>query len=108
MLLAFGVCARCSRRSAPAGPGGRRRDGRRRRQPDDHDLGVQGHGHLDDERGTNMLDTGAHFYDTYECADGKYVSIGSIEPQFYAELLRLTGLEGEELPHRWTARSGRR
>jgi alpha-methylacyl-CoA racemase len=51
-----------------------------------------------DERGTNMLDTGAHFYDTYETADGKYVSIGSIEPQFYAELLRLTGLEGEDLP----------
>ena len=45
-----------------------------------------------DERGTNLLDTGAHFYDTYETADGKYVSIGSIEPQFYAELLRLTGL----------------
>ncbi len=45
-----------------------------------------------------MLDTGAHFYDVYETADGKYVSIGSIEPQFYAELLRLTGLEGEELP----------
>ncbi|MEO6987892.1 MAG: CaiB/BaiF CoA-transferase family protein [Aquihabitans sp.] len=52
-----------------------------------------------DERGTNMLDTGAHFYDTYETADGRYVSIGSIEPQFYAELLRLTGLEGEDLPH---------
>jgi alpha-methylacyl-CoA racemase len=51
-----------------------------------------------DERGTNLLDTGAHFYDTYETADGRYVSIGSIEPQFYAELLRLTGLEGEELP----------
>ncbi len=42
--------------------------------------------------GTNMLDTGAHFYDTFRCADGKYVSIGSIEPQFYKELLRLTGL----------------
>jgi alpha-methylacyl-CoA racemase len=52
----------------------------------------------DDERGTNLLDTGAHFYNVYETADGKYVSIGSIEPQFYAELLRLTGLEGEELP----------
>jgi alpha-methylacyl-CoA racemase len=51
-----------------------------------------------DERGTNMLDTGAHFYDVYETADGDYVSIGSIEPQFYAELLRLTGLEDEELP----------
>jgi alpha-methylacyl-CoA racemase len=52
----------------------------------------------EDERGTNMLDTGAHFYNVYETADGKYVSIGSIEPQFYAELLRLTGLEGQELP----------
>ncbi|GAC1517433.1 MAG: CaiB/BaiF CoA-transferase family protein [Acidimicrobiales bacterium] len=45
-----------------------------------------------DERGTNMLDTGAHFYDVYETADAKFVSIGSIEPQFYAELLRIAGL----------------
>ena len=52
----------------------------------------------EDERGTNMLDSGAHFYDVYETADGRYVSIGSIEPQFYAELLRLTGLEDEDLP----------
>ena len=59
-----------------------------------------------DERGTNMLDTGAHYYDVYETADGKYVSIGSIEPQFYAELLRLTGLEGEELPGSRTAATG--
>ena len=44
------------------------------------------------ERGVNMLDTGAPFYDVYECADGGYISLGSIEPQFYAELLRLTGL----------------
>jgi len=48
------------------------------------------------ERGTNLLDTGAHFYDVYETSDGKYVSIGSIEPQFYAELLRLTGLDADE------------
>jgi alpha-methylacyl-CoA racemase len=46
-------------------------------------------------RGENLLDTGAHFYDVYRCKDGRYVSIGSIEPQFYAELLRLTGLEGD-------------
>jgi alpha-methylacyl-CoA racemase len=39
-----------------------------------------------------MLDTGAHFYDTYETSDGKWISIGSIEPQFYAELRRLAGL----------------
>ncbi len=43
--------------------------------------------------GTNLLDTGAHFYDVYECSDGLYISIGSIERQFYAELLRLTGLD---------------
>jgi alpha-methylacyl-CoA racemase len=47
------------------------------------------------ERGTNLLDTGAHFYDVYECADGGFVSIGSIEPQFYAELLKRTGLDGD-------------
>jgi alpha-methylacyl-CoA racemase len=56
-------------------------------------------GILEEARGENMLDSGAHFYDVYECADGEYVSIGSIEPQFYAELLRLTGLEGEDLPY---------
>jgi alpha-methylacyl-CoA racemase len=49
-----------------------------------------------EERGTNLLDSGAHFYDVYETADGKYVSIGSIEPQFYAELLKLTGLDAAE------------
>jgi alpha-methylacyl-CoA racemase len=46
-------------------------------------------------RGVNLLDTGAHFYDAYECADGEFISIGSIEPQFYAELLRITGLDGD-------------
>jgi alpha-methylacyl-CoA racemase len=51
-----------------------------------------------DERGTNLLDTGAHFYDVYETADHRFISVGSIETQFYAELLRLSGLEGEELP----------
>ena len=45
-----------------------------------------------DERGVNMLDTGAHFYDTYETADGKFMAVGAIEPQFYAELRRLAGL----------------
>ncbi|HWA92356.1 MAG TPA: CaiB/BaiF CoA-transferase family protein [Rhizomicrobium sp.] len=45
-----------------------------------------------DERASNMLDGGAHFYDTYETKDGKYVSIGSIEPQFYKELMEKTGI----------------
>jgi alpha-methylacyl-CoA racemase len=47
-------------------------------------------------RGTNLLDTGAHFYDVYRCSDGEFISLGSIEPQFYAELMRLTGLDGDE------------
>lgn len=51
-------------------------------------------------RGTNLLDTGAHFYDVYETADGEYISVGAIETQFYAELLKLTGLAEEtSLPH---------
>jgi len=56
-------------------------------------------GAFDEEhRGTNVLDTGAPFYDTYVCKDGKEISLGALEPQFYAELLRLTGLDGEDLP----------
>ncbi|BDB44483.1 MULTISPECIES: CaiB/BaiF CoA transferase family protein [Mycobacterium] len=51
-----------------------------------------------DTRGTNMLDGGAPYYDTYECADGRYVAVGSIEPQFYAALLAGLGLEGADLP----------
>jgi alpha-methylacyl-CoA racemase len=60
--------------------------------------GLRAAGWWSDERGTNLLDGGAPFYDAYECADGEYVAIGSIEPQFYAELLRLLGLDGEDLP----------
>lgn len=53
-------------------------------------------GMFDESRpGTNLLDTGAHFYNVYRCADGKYISVGSIEPQFYAELMRLTGLQDD-------------
>jgi alpha-methylacyl-CoA racemase len=44
-------------------------------------------------RGVNLLDTGAHFYETYETSDNKYVSVGSIEPQFYAELVERAGLD---------------
>ena len=44
------------------------------------------------QRGTNLLDGGAHFYDTYRCADGKWISVGAIEPQFYALLLEKTGI----------------
>jgi alpha-methylacyl-CoA racemase len=47
-------------------------------------------------RRNNLLDGGAHFYDTYQCADGKWISIGSIEPQFYALLLEKTGIQDPE------------
>ncbi len=57
--------------------------------------GFRSSGFWTDDRGCNMLDTGSHFYDTYETADGKYISIGSIEPQFYALLLKHTGLEDD-------------
>jgi alpha-methylacyl-CoA racemase len=49
-------------------------------------------------RGANVLDSGAPWYDVYETRDGKYVSIGAIEPKFYAELLERLGLAGEALP----------
>ena len=53
-------------------------------------------GAMNPERGTNLLDTGAHFYDTYETSDGGYISLGSIEPQFYALLVEKAGLDPEE------------
>ncbi|KTE00949.1 carnitine dehydratase [Sphingopyxis sp. H038] len=55
-----------------------------------------GNGHWRDERGANLLDTGAPFYDSYETADGKFIAIGPVEPQFYRELLRL--VEATDLP----------
>ena len=65
----------------------------------DHDLrACAASGIWKDERGRNLLDTGAHFYDVYETADGGYMAVGAIEPQFYAELLKLLGLAGEDLP----------
>lgn len=52
-----------------------------------------------DDRGENAIDTGSHYYNVYETADGKYVSIGSIEPKFYAELIEKLGLKDGDLPH---------
>ena len=54
--------------------------------------GMMAMGGWKDERGVNMLDSGAHFYEVYTCADGRFLSVGAIEPQFYAELLEKTGL----------------
>jgi len=60
--------------------------------------GMMASGFWKKERGTNILDTGAHFYNVYETKDGEHVSIGSIEPKFYEELLEKTGLKGQNLP----------
>jgi alpha-methylacyl-CoA racemase len=54
-----------------------------------------------EERGTNFLDSGAHFYEVYETADGKYISLGSIEPQFYAALMEKLGEEAEHFQNQW-------
>ena len=51
-----------------------------------------GHG-FKNQRGSNMLDGGAHFYNTYETQDGKYICVGAIEPQFYAELVDKAGVD---------------
>ena len=54
--------------------------------------GRMAEGQWRDERGQNMLDGAAHFYGTYQCADGKWIALGSIEPQFYALLIEKSGL----------------
>jgi alpha-methylacyl-CoA racemase len=60
--------------------------------------GIRALGVWEEQLGVNVLDSGAPFYDTYETADGKFIAIGSLEPQFYAELLARTGLDQEDLP----------
>jgi alpha-methylacyl-CoA racemase len=60
--------------------------------------GLKQIGFWDERMGENVLDTGAPFYDTYETADGKFISLGSLEPQFYAELLNRLGLTDAGLP----------
>ncbi|RKR92333.1 alpha-methylacyl-CoA racemase [Micromonospora pisi] len=58
--------------------------------------GLRGLGRWPGGRGGNLLDGGAPFYDTYECADGRFVAVGALEPRFYAELVKLTGFEAPE------------
>jgi len=60
--------------------------------------GMYAAGRIDNRRGENLLDGGAHFYDAYETADGKYISIAAIEAKFYADLLNRLGLSDEDLP----------
>lgn len=58
-------------------------------------------GFWSDERGTNLLDSGSHFYEVYETADSKYISLGSIEPQFYAALLEKLGDDAEHFQNQF-------
>ena len=60
--------------------------------------GLVSDGSWTDEPGTNVLDSGAHFYEVYETADGGHMAVGSIEPQFYAETLRLLEVDPDEAP----------
>jgi alpha-methylacyl-CoA racemase len=71
-------------------------------------FGVRGRPFITTERGKGMLGGAAHFYQCYECADGKEISLGSIEPQFYAQLCQRAGLpaelaEGQMNPANWEA-----
>lgn len=60
--------------------------------------GLYAAGVVNDDRGANILDSGAHFYEVYETSDGKYISLAPIEPKFYAEMLKLAGIPAENLP----------
>lgn len=60
-------------------------------------------GFWSEERGTNLLDSGSHFYEVYETADGKYISLGSIEPQFYAALLEKLGDDAQYFQQQFDA-----
>jgi alpha-methylacyl-CoA racemase len=64
--------------------------------------GLRAGGVWSDQPGTNVLDSGAHFYEVYETADGGHMAVGAIEPQFYADLLRLLQLDADDAPQ-WDA-----
>ena len=61
--------------------------------------GMRQIGFWQEERGTNLLDTGAFYYDVYECKDGKYISIGALEPQFYSIMLEKMELTADDFPN---------
>jgi alpha-methylacyl-CoA racemase len=63
--------------------------------------GLRAFGSWSDAREANLLDGGAPFYDCYACADGKFISIGAIEPQFYAQLLEMCGVEDPQFRKQW-------
>jgi alpha-methylacyl-CoA racemase len=64
-------------------------------------FGTYGAGLTTDARGTNATDSGSHFYDVYECADGKFVSLAPIEAKFHAELLQRLEIDPASVPKQW-------
>lgn len=106
MMLAFGIlCALMKARSSGAGQvvDAAMTDGTALLSAMMY--GMKAAGSWNNQRGENLLDGGAHFYGTYACADGKYVAIGSIEPQFYALLLQLAGIDDPVFKEQMDARS---
>ena len=61
-------------------------------------FGASAFGFWSDERGTNLLDSGAPYYDVYRCGDRQEIAVGAIEPQFFATLLEVLGLDPSDLP----------
>ena len=72
--------------------------------------GMRASGEWSDERGTNLLDSGAYFYEVYETADGRYISLGALDAKSFELMARLTGLadDGDLCRIRTTGRPGRR
>jgi alpha-methylacyl-CoA racemase len=99
MLLAFGiVCAVLEARSSGVGQvvDAAMVDGAALLSTAIH--GLRSGGMWSDTPGTNVLDSGAHFYEVYETSDGGHLAVGALEPQFYARLLQLLELPAEEMP----------
>jgi alpha-methylacyl-CoA racemase len=102
MLLAYGlVCALLEARTSGQGQvvDAAMSDGAALLMAAIYDLNSRGR--WQGERGANFVDGGAHFYSTYECSDGKWVAIGSIEPQFYALLLERCGISDPAFEAQW-------
>ena len=85
MYLLTGMLAALDGARRSSWPGGRRRDRRWQRPSNDHDLQLLCGGNLSDERGTNLGDGGSPFYGVYQTSDAKFMAVGALEPQFYAE-----------------------
>ena len=98
MLLAMGVCAALVERSV-SGKGqvvdAASVDGASLLMTVVHSFRADGS--WSDERGTNLFDSGAPFYDVYQAGDGTFVSVGAIEPKFYDELVDALGLDREQM-----------